>query len=602
MKKSLSQHLNVRKVGSPQFAHDDNRLYFLTDLTGEMELWSMSRPGMWPERETFLESNIRKYELCPDNRHIAVSAAPDGARRQLFAFDTDGHGRMQLTDNPETIHNWGGWRRDGKRYAFSANRSRSDAYDVITKEFPSGEEQVIRTGDPSRLLSPLGWGPDGERLLMREMHSNHNHDLYVMTVESGDLTRITDGPSSETRYGSVNWHPDGDSLLLVTDYNSGWQYVARLDIPSGSVETVTRQNSNLKDLDVDWSSGNLVYRTRRDALSRVETAELVGPTTIGEPSTIDVPAGDTRSVAIGPEGDQIAVAQVPVDGKPDIFVSDTEGGGTTRWTNVSTPVALDEYKIPERINFQSHDGLEIQSFFTTPPSDDGGPIPAVIHLHAGPRQKNSPACDPIRQAFVEQGYARFEPEYRGSSGHGRRFMALDDGERRIDAIRDVAAAADWLADRSKIDEDAIFLNGRSYGGFLTMAAMARHPERFAGGVAAAPVTDFVAYLEEMSPWKRENRETEYGSLDHDRELLERISPVSDLDQVESPLLVVHGSKDRVVSPKQTKLVAEAVDESDPISVEIVEGADHLFGPQQARVDLFEQTISFFDRIVSKTDT
>lgn len=596
----LSRHLQARSVGNPTFAPGDERLYFTTDVTGEMELWSVSEPGAWPTQETFFESSVRTSEWCPDGRHLAVSVAPDGARRQLYALDTETGRRIQLTDDPETIHNWGGWRNDGKRYAFTANRSRPDAYDVYTREFPSGEERLVHRGEPSRLLSPVEWGPRGERLLLREMHSNFDHDLYLLSLDAGELTRLTDGQGTEARYESINWHPDGDALFLVTDYDYEWRYLARLDVETESLDALSKRGSNLKDLDVNWSSETLAYRTRRDGFSEVVTAELVGPAEIETLATVDVPPGDARTAAISRTGEQVAVAHVPVSDKPDVFVGDVETGETTRWTDVSNPAPLDEYRVPERVSYESHDGLEIPSFLTTPADAESDPAPAVVHLHAGPRQKNSPACDPVRQALVERGYARFEPEYRGSAGQGREFMALDDGARRVDAVGDVAAAADWLAEHPAVDGERVLLYGRSYGGFLAMAAMIRYPDRFAGGVAAAPVTDFVTYLEGLSPWKRENREAEYGSLQQDREFLEELSPVNGLDEIESPLLVVHGAEDRTVSPEQTKLVAEAIGESDPIRVEVIEGADHLFRPRDARIEFFERMVTFFDGVVSDT--
>jgi dipeptidyl aminopeptidase/acylaminoacyl peptidase len=120
---------------------------------------------------------------------------------------------------------------------------------------------------------------------------------------------------------------------------------------------------------------------------------------------------------------------------------------------------------------------------------------AVISLHGGPMQQEGPAMNATYQAMVAAGITVFAPNIRGSSGFGKRFMSLDDGPLRLDAIADVKAAADWLrAEGAK----RIGVMGESYGGWLALETATRHPELFAAIVDSYGMTDLKAMIEVLT--------------------------------------------------------------------------------------------------------
>ena len=102
---------------------------------------------------------------------------------------------------------------------------------------------------------------------------------------------------------------------------------------------------------------------------------------------------------------------------------------------------------------------------------------------------------------------------RGSTGYGKRYEHLDDIEKRLDSVRDLASLHDWLAARPKIDGVARVVYGRSYGGYMVLAALALQPERWAAGIECVGIASLVTFLENTSPYRRAAREREYGSLD-----------------------------------------------------------------------------------------
>ncbi|RDZ50421.1 S9 family peptidase, partial [Haloferax sp. Atlit-4N] len=532
----------------------------------------------------------------PTVEEMAFGVADDGKRVQLYAQEQGTKQVSKLTDDPETTHRWGGWNRDGSRFAYAADRTGDGRFNVFTqgREAEATEARCVYEQERSSPVYPIGWGPENERLLILEMHSNYNADIHVVDLCNGDVQQLTDGPDVEAQYSSVRWGPDGEALYLVTDHEYEWRYIARLNLSTGEVVPVLQTDADLKDLVLHSGRQRLAYRRSDQGFSTISICELTGPTETRELCTPDMVPGAAKCLTMRSDGDELGLMYTNPAQKPDLYSIDVDTGECVQWTDASEPVPNDTFVPPEPVTYDSFDGLEIPSLYAEPTTETDDEYPAIISLHEGPRQHNSPAFSPLRQYYLEQGFTRLEPDYRGSSGYGKEYMALDDFEKRVDAIRDVKAAADWLAAKETVDEDRIVLKGRSYGGFLVLAAMTRWPDRFAAGAAIAPIANFETYLENSPPGRRENREAEYGSLDEDRELLRRLSPIHDIDQLKAPLLLAHGKEDRKVPfTEATKLAEEARNHGVEISTLFLDGTGHSFTSKAARIELFNHTAAFF---------
>ena len=136
-------------------------------------------------------------------------------------------------------------------------------------------------------------------------------------------------------------------------------------------------------------------------------------------------------------------------------------------------------------------------------------------------------------------------DYRGSTGYGRRFTELDDGRRRMDAVRDMGGALDWLGRQRLVDASHAAVFGASYGGFMAFAALSMLPGRFVAGVGMVGVSNWITALEGAAPLLKATDRAEYGDLDDpdDRQFLTDISPITHVDSIRAPLMVIHGAND-----------------------------------------------------------
>jgi dipeptidyl aminopeptidase/acylaminoacyl peptidase len=180
----------------------------------------------------------------------------------------------------------------------------------------------------------------------------------------------------------------------------------------------------------------------------------------------------------------------------------------------------------------------------------------VVSVHGGPEAQERPGFNPIYQYLVAAGYAVVAPNVRGSAGYGTSYLALDDVRKRMDSVRDLVEVGRWVGGRDDLDGDRIALMGGSYGGFMVLAGLTEAPDLWAAGIDIVGIANFVTFLENTGGYRRALREAEYGSLVHDREFLEEISPINKVDRITAPLLVIHGANDpRVPLGEAEQIVA-----------------------------------------------
>jgi dipeptidyl aminopeptidase/acylaminoacyl peptidase len=211
---------------------------------------------------------------------------------------------------------------------------------------------------------------------------------------------------------------------------------------------------------------------------------------------------------------------------------------------------------PELVHFRSFDELPIPGYLYRPQGAAKSGLAVVVDVHGGPESQRRTEVSATYQYFLHRGYAVFAPNVRGSTGYGRAYSHLDDVEKRMDSVADLAWAARWLGESGVADPARIAVLGGSYGGFMVLAALTSYPDLWAAGVDIVGIANFVTFLENTGPWRRHLREAEYGALDRDRALLESISPIHKVDRISAPLMVIHGANDpRVPVGEAEQIVA-----------------------------------------------
>jgi len=266
--------------------------------------------------------------------------------------------------------------------------------------------------------------------------------------------------------------------------------------------------------------------------------------------TVDLPGTVVSGLSWSADGTTLAfTAEAP--GQPH---------GVWTWDGELHPVSVEEAAPgavrPTLRRFASHDGLEISGWLFEPAMP--GPHPTVLWLHGGPEAQERPGHGPLFQSLVDRGIAVFAANVRGSSGFGRSFVNADNGPLRWAAIADVAACVDHLVTTGVADPARVGCMGRSYGGYLTLAALTTYPELFAVGIDVCGMSNFATFYEHTEPWIAAAAVSKYGDPVEDAELLRELSPITRIDRLRAPLMVVHGENDSNVPVIEAEQVVAAL--------------------------------------------
>ncbi|WP_224269969.1 S9 family peptidase [Haloprofundus salinisoli] len=616
---AVARYLGIDAARQPAFSSDGERLTFVRDTTGTPQIWTLAGANAPPTRLTAFEERISFIDWSP-TRDEFVFGMDQGSdeRDQLFRYDAaDGtiHG---LTERPDAIHGWGGWSPSGDSFAFTSNRRDAQAFDVYVQTRDGGPDDAELVFESDGWLEALGWSPDGESLALREAHASFDQEVSILELETGEVGVVT--PDGEASYDCVTFGPGSDVLYLVTNHDADRSYLGRLDLDTADIDVVADGdggdgNWNVEEFAFDRDSRRLVYGRNVDGYSELYAGEFVDETAV-DVAEVDLPEGVAADVTLGPDGERFAFTFSENSEPFGIYVGTVDGTSEpTRWTSLDTVgIPQSTFRSAETIRYESFDGRvseanattgeqsspdrrEIPAYWTLPADAEPGETPVIVDIHGGPEHQRRPWFYPTKQYFLNEGYAVLEPNVRGSSGYGKTYTHLDDREKRMDSVKDIRAAVDWLYEHDMVDPDRIVAYGRSYGGFMVLAAITEYPEIWAAAVEFVGIADFETFLENTGEWRRDHRAAEYGSLD-DRELLREISPIHKVDRIECPLFVQHGANDPRVPVGETEQIVERVRERGvPVEKLVFEDEGHHTTTRSNLVEEFEQIRAFLDEHV-----
>ena len=240
-----------------------------------------------------------------------------------------------------------------------------------------------------------------------------------------------------------------------------------------------------------------------------------------------------------------------------------ERGFQSRWTTSEVGgLDITSFRSPNLITYPTFDEVDgkprmIPAWVYKPAGK--GPFPVVVSIHGGPESQARPVFSSTYQMWMQKlGVAVVVPNVRGSNGYGKEYLALDNGFRREDSVRDIGALLDWIDGQPDLDSDRVAVFGGSYGGYMVLASAVHFSERLKAVVDIVGISSFVTFLENTQDYRRDLRRVEYGD-ERDPEMrahLENISPVNNVDKIDVPIFVVQGENDpRVPVTESVQMVA-----------------------------------------------
>jgi dipeptidyl aminopeptidase/acylaminoacyl peptidase len=573
----------MRQAVPLSFSPDGARLLVGSNLEATQQLYVLPARGGELERLTRADEPVSGFFL-PDGRILVEIDAGGNERAQLFVLE-DGGGLEPLVVDPRFIHRTP--HAGGNVLAYSTNRRNGVEFDIVARDLVTSDERVFELGGNCTVE---GVSPDGRWIVAdRAGERSGDNDLHLCDAQTGEVRHLT--PHDEpAEFYSPAWL--GDTLVVATNDERDTFAISRDRV------FVCESSWDL-DCSADDAGRSLLVHANEDGYSRLT---LHDPQTFEAREEVTLPGrGVVEHPVFSPDGALLAFSfSSPVE-PHDVYLYDLDARELTRLT--TSPRAVDTATLvePTLHRYASFDGESVPVFLFEPEGD--GPFPVVVTVHGGPESQwlpwFAPSFAPLTQYLVSHGYAVAAPNVRGSTGYGKRYEHLDDVGKRLDSVRDLESLHAWLSARPRIDASRSVVYGRSYGGYMVLAALAFQPELWAAGIECVGISSLVTFLENTSPYRRAVREREYGSLEHDRELLIAASPMTHIDAIRAPLFIQHGRNDPRVPVSESEHIHAVLGEKGvPCELLIFEDEGHSVQKLSNRIETFTRAVAFLDRVLA----
>lgn len=604
----FERYLNVRNSYGPTFSPDGQRLSFLTDVSGVAEVWSVpvdlgvARPA-WPEQLTFRGERVSGAGYSPIEPVMLVAADSGGSELdQLYLLSQDGAEFTALTKKPEAMYRASLWSPDGQRIIYASNERDARYFDIYERTMASGEVRLAWQQDSTNF--PAAYSPDGTQAVITRAYSNTFSQLFLLDIASGEARALTpetaDGPSE---FSYPAWASDSSGLYVVSNRGRNFLNLAWLDLATNELTYLRDDQWDIEFIKLSQDKRHLALVLNEDGYSRLELFDVSQGWQARR--ELPVPSLERQSVLVeaswSRDGRRVALTQISAGSPMDIWIWDLEQQILWQATRSSLGgIPRENFVEPKLVHYPTFDEREIPAFFFLPRDKPAQGLPVVINVHGGPEGQARPIFNAVNQYLAAQGYAVLAPNVRGSSGYGHEYMSLDDVRKRMDSVADLQHAALWLRASGIADPERIVVMGGSYGGFMVLSAITTYPDLWAAAIDIVGIANFVTFLENTHPWRRRLRESEYGSLENDREFLEEISPIRRVDQITAPLFVIHGANDpRVPIGEAEQIVAALRQRQVPVEYLRFEDEGHGLVKRANRLVAYPAIARFLDEYVKK---
>jgi dipeptidyl aminopeptidase/acylaminoacyl peptidase len=590
---AVARMARVGSANSPSFSPDGKWVSFISNMSGAPQVWVVPTEGGYPRMVTSGDDPVVEAEWSPAGDGIAIAIAPGGGlNTQVYIIKPDGTGMRLLTKGGEDNNGLDAWTEDGKQIAIDSSRDDPASRDSFMVDVATGNVRLVARNPGVGNIE--GISRDGKRALLGRLRSRGDNNLYLLDLASGKDTLLTRHEGVALFGGEIA--PDGSAAYISTNKDRDLFAFGRIkfgaDGTPGNIEILAeRQDAELDGIRLNKQGTmaalfwNVKGRSEISFYDLVHNKQIPGPKLPGEIAGAAVFSKDGSKFAVGVGG-----AAQPTD----IWIMDVKTQQFRQLTfSPHAGVDLALLVRPELVTFKSFDGLELSGWLYRP-KNQNGPGAYVVSFHGGPEGQERAPFRSDYQALLAQGIGVFAPNVRGSSGFGKKFVNLDNGELRINGVKDIKACVDYLVNNHLADPRRIGITGGSYGGYMTMAGLTEYPDSFAAGVDLFGIVNFITFFQRTQPWMAAISKVEYGDPDTQKEMLDKLSPIYKLDRIKAATMVQHGANDTNVPVIEAEQIVNTLkDRGVPVEYILFPDEGHGWRKVPNRIKSTVEMVRFF---------
>lgn len=500
---------------------------------------ALYRPGKWPERTLMFRRDAGGDEMF-----------------QLYLLNDRNGDVARLTDG-RTRNTDAVFSRDGKWVAWSSVPANSARYRIMVADAsdPKSARAVL---EEDGSWSSADFSFDNKTLAVTRDVSVSEQQIWLVDLTIGRKEQIKPSPVKIFR-GSPKFSPDGQALYYISDEDAEYRRIVRYDLRTDDEDVLTDDLPwDIEAMEMSPNGRLFAVTVNEGGTSRLYLMDAKrGKLTAGP----KLQPGEVENMRFSPDSRRLGFTLNGTTGR-DVFVWDLSPRAPVQWTD-SEIGGLDKaaFVAPQLVDYDTFDEVDgkrrrVSAFVYKPKG--AGPHPVLVSIHGGPESQFRPNFNAFIQYLVQElKIAVVAPNVRGSTGYGKYFVELDNGNKRMDSVKDIGATLDWIGKQNDLDGRRVAVYGGSYGGFMSYASMIEYGDRLSAGISVVGISNFVTFLTNTGGYRRDLRRAEYGD-ERDprmREYLERISPLTNASKIKKPMLIIQGANDpRVPASEATQML------------------------------------------------
>ena len=590
----IEQFYKNNRIGGGAFSDDETNLLVRSNESGIFNVYEIDIASGEKTQKTFSEKeSFFAIDYLPGTNQILYSADKGGDElNHIYLMNEDGTA-TDLTPGENEKARFAGWSKDKKSMYFTSNKRNPRFFDFYKMNIETWESEMLYQNDNGINISNMS--EDETWFAFSQTITTSEKKLFLTNRIDNSTIELSEESGS---YNASGFSKDNKYFFFITDVDKEFSYLVKYKIETGEKEVLFETNW---DVMYSYLSENERYRViaiNEDGKNTLFIKDLVNNSDVYFP---EIPDGDIKGVSFSESEEKIRLTIGTSKSPNNIYVYDMGSKELKKLTETLNPeINVNDMVAAEVVRYPSFDGLEIPAINYKPlDATKRNKVPALVWVHGGPGGQSRTGYSSLIQYLVNHGYAILAVNNRGSSGYGKTFFKMDDLNHGDKDLKDCIWGKKWLQAQDYIDAEKIGIIGRSYGGYMTMAAMTFTPDEFKVGVNIFGVTNWLRTLKSIPPYWESFRNALYKELGDpttaDSVRLYEISPVFHAHKVKNPVMVLQGANDpRVLKIESDEIVAGI--EANGITVEYVVFDDegHGFRKKENEIEGYGKILTFLE--------
>src|SRR5690625_234639 len=588
-KPTVEQFFRTYAITHFAVSDDEKQLVFNTNLNGKMNLWAIDLPHTFPYLFAQKEESCDFIKFDPENRYVLAGFDRDGdENHQIYAIPYEGGIPQPLVTGEETEkYFYSHLSKDGKRLYYITSKDNPSFLNARMRNLEDDSDVLINEGEVSPTILSAVSEDESAYVFVRQFANTYATAFVKLGDETYNLT--PDADKVHLAYNPI--FTDNKTIYFTTDYESNYAYIAKFDIETKAFSKVLEiENENIDDLKWDKRNNLFYFITTTGVTDKLYSYDL----NTGELKGVTIPVDTISQVHVTKTGNLYLLgtrATMP----PNIFKLPRNEEWNKLTNNGVLGIEEKEMVDPEVVSYESFDGMEIEALlFKAKPEYDNGHT--IFWPHGGPQAAERKTFRAMFQSFLNRGYTIFAPNFRGSTGYGSEFVKLVEQDWGHGPRLDCIAGIDWLFDNKVTSKEKLFLVGGSYGGYMALLLHGRHPEYFKAVVDIFGPSDLFTFINSVPPHWKPIMERWLGDPERDKERFVKDSPVTYLDGMTKPMLVIQGAKNpRVLKEESDQIVAKLKEEDRDVEYLVLEDEGHGFSKKENEIKVYKLMLDFLEK-------